>query len=288
MIDPSNYKLLLTHVYNLLILLIIISITSVIAYYKGFYKVDKKIKVPVSFLQMITGFFIYISVSIGIPLFAKYFNFLHKNSQFSDLNILHFIINFSIICLLIFFALKIKRQTAKDIIKVKYKNSKPIRKDVFLGIFSWIIIFPIIIFTTEFFELLLLVFFNIVDIPDQEAVKYLKIAMSSPINLVIAISSISIFAPIVEEFLFRGLLQNFFKKFLNIKFSIILTSVIFTLFHFAISQGIGNITIIASIFALSIFLGFLYEKQKSLFSPIFLHFTFNSINIINLIYFKGV
>jgi hypothetical protein len=288
MIDPSNYKMLLTHVYNLLFLLIIISITSVIAYFKGFYKIDKKIKVPVSFFQMITGFFIYISVSIVIPIIAKYLNLLNKNSKFIDLNILHFIINLSTLCLLFFFVFKIKKQTAKNIIKVKYENSKPIKKDIFLGIISWIIIFPIIIFTTELFELLLLVFFNIVETPDQLAIKYLKMAMSSPTNLIIAVSSISIFAPIIEEFLFRGLLQNFFNKFLNIKYAIILTSIVFTLFHFAISQGMGNITIISSIFVLSIFLGFLYDKQKSLYTPIFLHFTFNSINIINLIYFKGV
>ncbi|NGX56036.1 MAG: hypothetical protein K1060chlam5_00270 [Candidatus Anoxychlamydiales bacterium] len=289
MVDQENYKILLSHVYNMIFLMIIILIISSIAYFKGFCKLDKKIKIPVTFFQMITGFFLYILISIGLaPIIAKYLNLLNENARFTDLNILSFFINLFTFLSLMFFGIKIKRETFKSIIKVKYKNSKSIKYDIIIGILSWIIIFPIVIFTTELLEMLLLVFFNIVETPDQLAVKYLKMALSSPVNLIIAITSISIFAPIIEEFLFRGLLQNYLNRFFKRAYAIIITSLAFTFFHFALSQGLGNITIIGSIFVLSLFLGYIYEKQKSLYASIFLHFTFNSINIINLIFFKGV
>ncbi len=100
--------------------------------------------------------------------------------------------------------------------------------------------------------------------------------------------TIVILAPILEEFFFRGILQNFFKKFLNRWTSIIFTSSIFAIIHFSYTQKLGNITIVGSIFIFSLFLGFIYEKQKSLISPIFLHATFNAINVLNLIFIKGV
>ena len=93
---------------------------------------------------------------------------------------------------------------------------------------------------------------------------------------------------ILEEFLFRGVLQNFLKKYFKRDVSIIITSLVFAFFHYSPSQKLSNISIIGSLFVLACFLSFLYERQKSLFAPIFLHATFNAISIINLIFIKGI
>ncbi|MBI3211827.1 MAG: CPBP family intramembrane metalloprotease [Simkania negevensis] len=55
-----------------------------------------------------------------------------------------------------------------------------------------------------------------------------------------------------------------------------------TLFHLSSSQGVGNI----SLFIFALYLGFLYEKQCSLFASIALHMTFNSISVIRILFYN--
>ena len=90
--------------------------------------------------------------------------------------------------------------------------------------------------------------------------------MAGPIyfvgSAIIALFTIIIAAPVTEEFIFRGMLQNWLKTKLGTKSAIITASACFALFHLSSSQGLGNISLALSLFSFACFLGFIYEKQK--------------------------
>jgi membrane protease YdiL (CAAX protease family) len=98
-----------------------------------------------------------------------------------------------------------------------------------------------------------------------------------------SVVSVVIFAPIIEEFLFRGCLQNYLKLHFGTKAAIQLSALCFALFHLTPSQGIGNFSLAVSLFLLGLFLGFLYEKQNSLFASVGLHMTFNTVSALRII-----
>jgi membrane protease YdiL (CAAX protease family) len=70
---------------------------------------------------------------------------------------------------------------------------------------------------------------------------------------------------------------------LGTKAAILLTSLAFALFHYSGSQEIGNVSLIASLFTFALFLGFIYEKQSSLFASIGLHMTFNLASALRIL-----
>ena len=213
---------------------------------------------------------------------------------FANANILgfSFSINIAINLLLIFilylFCFRAKKDITMSIIKRGQIDKTTLKRDAIVGVLSWLIAFPLVSFFSSILEILIYLAFKVQKVPNQLATEFIKSSLKHPIFFVMALISVIIIAPIVEEFLFRGVLQNIFKKFMNRSLVILATSVIFAFFHFAISQKLANITILGSLFILGVFLSFLYEKQKSLISPIFLHATFNAISVLNIIFIKGV
>ena len=159
-------------------------------------------------------------------------------------------------------------------------------EDFKMGIYAWLISFPLVIFLTNFFEWIVTYVLKATYIPDQLAVYFVKMTFEQPLYFAMTIVTIVIITPLVEETLFRGFLQSFIRRHLGAKQAILITSVCFALFHYAPEQGLGNIPIVGTLFALALFLGFLYEKQGSLFASISLHALFNGISILNL-YFLG-
>ncbi len=88
-------------------------------------------------------------------------------------------------------------------------------------------------------------------------------------------------SPLLEEFIFRGLVQNiinkFFKSgiFLHISFGNIISSLLFTIIHFLINY---NNFMNLLIFIPSLYFGYLYDKYKTLKLPFLFHSFFN-INV---------
>lgn len=166
--------------------------------------------------------------------------------------------------------------------KDRQKQERSCLFDFFLGVMTWFLSFPIVSIVSELVEKLLQ---SIVGLKyyEQTAVKFVKAAMGSPLSLVFAVLSVLVMAPLIEEFLFRGGLQTYFKKRLGAKPAILLSSLCFALFHFSPRQGLGNIPLILSLLILGGFLGFIYERQGSLWAPIGLHMTFNTISACRII-----
>jgi len=98
-------------------------------------------------------------------------------------------------------------------------------------------------------------------------------------NLILILSAIFI-SPISEEIFFRATLLDFLEK--NIKnenISIILSSFVFSIFHF----GYGSVLEILGAFVAGVVFAFTYKKSKTIIAPIFGHFLYNFLSIILLI-----
>ena len=163
-------------------------------------------------------------------------------------------------------------------------HPKPVRTDFFMGVMTWIIGFPLVIAIGQLADMIIYFFFGFENY-EQVAVRYLKATLDSPPMLIVALFTILIAAPVIEEFLFRGCLQTFFKRYMSPKNAIIFSALCFSLFHFAPSQGIGNISLVVSLFSFALFLGFIYERQASLFASIGLHMTFNAVSTFRILFF---
>lgn len=155
-------------------------------------------------------------------------------------------------------------------------------KDFFFGMTSWLVIYPIVLLVGQISGLMTLLYTHVPHI-DQVAVKYLKMTLAYP-YLFGAMAILMVFiVPITEEFLFRGFLQTWLKGIFGKIGALIATSLIFALFHYSPSQGVHNADFVVSLFTLSIFLGWNYERQNSLWASIGLHATFNGVSVLFVI-----
>ena len=82
--------------------------------------------------------------------------------------------------------------------------------------------------------------------------------------LIVTIICAGILIPIVEEILFRGLIFNRIKCQYNFVAGLLISSLLFGIYHGNIVQGIYATL-------LGIFIGFAYHKTKSILIPIFIH-----------------
>lgn len=90
---------------------------------------------------------------------------------------------------------------------------------------------------------------------------------------------VSFFAPIIEEILFRGIIQKgMINNGVKPRNAIIISALVFGFIHFNPWQFIGA-------FLLGLVLGVVYFKTKSLLMPILLHFFNNTIAAIMMKYF---
>lgn len=79
-------------------------------------------------------------------------------------------------------------------------------------------------------------------------------------------------APIVEELIFRGLIYNRLKDMVNVKWAVILSAVLFGVFH-------GNWVQAPYAVIIGLVAAFVYEKYKSIIAPILLHMTVNITSV---------
>lgn len=84
---------------------------------------------------------------------------------------------------------------------------------------------------------------------------------------------ICIIAPVAEEALFRGVILKSFLQSYSVNASIILSSLLFALYHLTIIQ-------IPVAFVIGCFLGWLFVKTRSLWAPVLGHFLYNAMIMI--------
>ncbi len=154
-----------------------------------------------------------------------------------------------------------------------------------LGMLIWLLSFPLVSFFYELAEILNIVLFGR-ESPEQSAVIFIKQSLANPLAFTVAIFSVIIAAPFIEEIIFRGFFHGYLRQRIGRKATILLSSLVFAFFHFSFRQEIGNFPLLLSIFTFAIFLGFIYERQKTLWASIGLHMAFNTISVIRILLTK--
>lgn len=107
----------------------------------------------------------------------------------------------------------------------------------------------------------------------EEMAKMLASIPRTPINIAAGFFAIAVAAPLVEELLFRGLLQNALGKYVPVWGAIILSSFLFSLVHL---QPYA----IPGLMSLGIAFGYLYHRTGSLRTNIILHMANNALALI--------
>ncbi len=158
-------------------------------------------------------------------------------------------------------------------------------RDILLGLVTYLIALPWMLSLGLFAELFTYLVFGVYEM-EQTAILYLRAAANSSQLLTLAVFLIVFFAPFIEEVVYRGFLQTYLKGKFGSKLAILISSLIFALVHYGPSLGAGNIPILVHLFVFALFLGFIYERQRSLLAPIALHMTFNSISVIRILVFE--
>ena len=248
--------------------------------------------VPIRWFHVVGGFAIYFGVATFVPPFLGAFlkrNFFSGISIGERIGLAGWLSFFNSVLILFFvglFAFSFPPTVRKQIWRREGEEKRPYSDDVSFAAFAWLVSFPLVLFLSQLLDWLVTYLFSVQNIPEQLAVHFLKMTFGYPLYLTLTLSTIIIFAPLIEETLFRGLLQTFIRRHLGSKQAIGITSALFSLFHYSPEQGLGNIPIVGALFVLALFLGFVYEKKGSLLAPISLHAFFNLISVLNL-YFLG-
>jgi membrane protease YdiL (CAAX protease family) len=242
---------------------------------------------PIRYYHVIGIFFLYFFIVIvGVHclsiLLKKGGIFLHSISGAVWLNFLSSCLILGAIALYLWF---LRKKITPNILGPNIR--KTFFSDIQFGTIAWILSFPLVIFCNQFFDFVLHEFFHVSLIPEQLAVRFLKMTFDTPLHLTLTSITIVFFAPLIEETLFRGFLQSFIRQHLGVNHSIVITALCFSCFHYSPEQGIGNLSIIGSLFFLALFLGYTYDRRRSLIAPITLHTLFNAVNVINLYFFGG-
>lgn len=262
--------------------------TNWIAYKRHFYHFPPPATLSLTAFQLLGVFAIYCGVMLLVaPILVSLLYTLSSPGTPSPavLNVFQGVLIGGMITLLFLFCRVYAKQVTSKIWKDRtFSGSKSVLMDFGLGMLTWFLSFPLATIAGQFFDLLIYLALGMENY-EQVAVRYLRTTLNSPSQLVFALLTIVFIAPCIEEFLFRGCLQNYFKTYVGAKPAILLSAAAFSLFHFSSSQGAGNFSLLPSLFIFACFLGFIYERQRSLFASIGLHLTFNLASSLRILFF---
>jgi hypothetical protein len=280
-------------IYYILFFGVLGALTLTLAKVNGFFEIPygKRKELPLSGRALCVFFGIYLTSTLMLApglLFLAHKIYGHHHPASISLGALSGIqlITLSMIFLLFFlFARAYDLPLMKRIWKTPLPGTASIPFDIGIGALTWLIAFPPVAAIGEFLDMLIYMVFGVQSY-EQVAVRYLKRSITSFDAMIIPLLTILIAAPVIEEFLFRGCLQTYLKRKMGFRGAIALSSLCFALFHFASSQGVGNVSLLVSLFIFALFLGFIYERQASLFASISLHVTFNTLSTVRIIFFS--
>jgi membrane protease YdiL (CAAX protease family) len=254
--------------------------------YFVFHKEEMKWIFPIRWYNVITVFAIYFAAVVFLaPLISTVIRpILNTAPTISVVTWLNFLTSFFILTAVALYTGMLPRAVSWKI--WRRSDQAYFLQDVGFAFLSFLIAFPLVIFLNEAIDVIVSHMFHPPELPDQLAVRFLKMTFVHPSLFFLSVVTIVAFAPMLEETLFRGFLQSFIRQHLGSRAAILITAICFSCFHYSPEQGLSNISIIGSLFALALFLGFVYEKRGSLVASMALHASFNAISILNL-YFLG-
>ncbi|OPZ94213.1 MAG: CAAX amino terminal protease self- immunity [Firmicutes bacterium ADurb.Bin419] len=92
-------------------------------------------------------------------------------------------------------------------------------------------------------------------------------------NYVITFLAIGILGPIMEEIIFRGFILKELRKIMPVAAAVIVQALLFGLIHLNILQS-------SYAFVIGLVLGIAFVATKTLYAPIIIHLSFNTLNVI--------
>ena len=263
-------------------------LTSFLAFRWGFFKYkDKKQHVTISTASMVELFLLFLVISLIGPFLLRHIVMaIAKGMSVPSSDIRFFLMTTlqigSEILLLLLIGLYAFAHNRIDMRRIFKLSKSSVWKDLGIGAAAWIVSFPAVAAIDGLFESINLYFFKTIG-PPQIAVEFIRaLAKSSYLWLGLLITVI--IAPFIEEFIFRGCIQTYLRNRMTRMKAIVGSSILFSIVHFAPSQGVGNIPLLVSIFAFGLYLGFIYERQGSLFASFALHATFNALSLVRILY----
>ena len=111
----------------------------------------------------------------------------------------------------------------------------------------------------------------------QDIVRFLAQPGASTARLVVAFSAV-LFAPIQEEFIFRGYLYGVLRRYAGVPVGLLVNAALFAGIH-------GHAPSFGGLFVLAACLTLAYEWTGSLYVPMLMHALFNSLTVVSL--FRG-
>lgn len=123
------------------------------------------------------------------------------------------------------------------------------------------------------------------DLPYREnqfLIECLQKALASQEYLLVGLIAFAviILAPLTEEWIFRGFLHSYFRKFVNPSLAIAASAAIFAVMHIEGAMQWGNGLTLSIIFTIGVILAKLYEKTGNLLASLICHAIFNAISIL--------
>lgn len=262
--------------------------TLCIAKSRGFFHYRSQTAIPFSLSQLLGVFTTYLCMTLlGLPILIALYKHVYP-LIFSEKPFPVFMLSWLqlLVITVTFFLIRTiicsQNRTIWKHLWKRQSNTQSIIRDIGTGILTWVISFPIVVAIGQLFDFILYLFFHLENY-EQVAVRYLKKSIYAPSQLMPALIMIICAAPIIEELLFRGCLQSYLKRYMKNSLAIIFSSLCFSAFHFSFSQGIGNVSLLFSLFIFALFLGFIYERQGSLFASIGLHMTLNIVSVVRIL-----
>jgi membrane protease YdiL (CAAX protease family) len=153
-------------------------------------------------------------------------------------------------------------------------NVKTIPRDFVAALLNLLAVMPVvlgaIILTTIVGKL---IFGDKFQMPQHDELKQIIAYSQWQVRALIVFTAVVV-VPFVEELIFRGMIQTLVRSYIVRPWpAIFVASLIFVVFH-------ANPEHWFALFALSICLGYTYEKSGSLFRPIFVHAMFNGMSVL--------
>jgi membrane protease YdiL (CAAX protease family) len=153
-------------------------------------------------------------------------------------------------------------------------NPKTIHRDLIAAVVNLLSVWPLVmlmIVLTVFFGRL--IWGQNFNLQQHEELKLITQYSQLPVRILIAITAVAV-VPVFEEMLFRGLFQSWLRSLVAKPWpAILICSGVFAVTHAEAAHW-------PALLALSMSMGYAYEKSGSLFRPIFIHSLFNAASII--------
>jgi membrane protease YdiL (CAAX protease family) len=264
-----------------------------IAWRQGYFRLPvgrpKLFEKKLTLLNLVTAFLIFFGIPmVVIPvLFVLGYwlvtgHFIEDfNTDTPGINVLQATLTVVATLALLLYTLLLAPSKKEQVLGKRFFKWDTFSRNALFGFFSWFLLIPLTFFTAQIVAVVVRTYFNPVQV-DQVAVSVVKNSLKDPTLFTSIALSMSILVPVSEELLFRGFLQTWLRQHLRFNGALTITSVVFALCHYSPEQGVTNIELLTTLFVVSCFLGFVYEKRRSLWASIALHATFNAATITQL------